>query len=266
MVSNVLLILLKNQVMANLILSAIDTVPTKKFEKEPIKAKTKDYIDQLSELQNLLFAQSKHSLLIILQGMDASGKDGVIKEVFSGTNPMGCRVNGFKKPSEEEMGHEFLWRIHKNVPPKGMIHIFNRSHYEDVVIQRVHKWVDMPTIKRRYEHINAFEQLIQENNTIILKFYLHVSQKEQMERLKERLSDPRKMWKYNPNDLAESKRWNEYMSAYEDAFNACGPKIPWIIVPSDKNWYKEYIVAKTIVEVLSNLKMEYPGLPGVKGS
>lgn len=251
--------------MALINLSKAATIPSAGFKKDSTKEKTKQYIEQLSELQNLLFAQSKYSLLIILQGMDASGKDGVIKEVFSGTNPMGCRVTGYKKPTEEEMSHEFLWRIHKNVPPKGMIHIFNRSHYEDVVIQRVHKWVDMTTIKRRYDHINAFEKLIQENNTIILKFYLHVSQKEQTERLKERLSDPRKMWKYNPNDLEESKRWGEYMTAYQDAFNACGPAIPWIIVPSDKNWYKEYIIAKTITETLSNLKMEYPGLPGVKG-
>ncbi len=246
--------------MAKIELSKIATTPTAKFKKDDLKSKTKKYIDQLSELQNLLFAQSKYSLLIILQGMDASGKDGVIKEVFSGTNPMGCRVKGFKRPTEEEMSHDFLWRIHANMPAKGMIEIFNRSHYEDVVIQRVHKWVDMPTIKSRFQDINAFEKLVQENNTIILKFYLHVSQEEQLERLKERLSDPRKMWKYNVNDIQESKLWPDYMEAYQDAFNACGPALPWIIVPSDKNWYKEYIIAKTIVDTLTALKMEYPKL------
>ncbi|MFI5171456.1 MAG: PPK2 family polyphosphate kinase [Chitinophagales bacterium] len=239
-------------------LSKINTTPPSGFDKEATKEKTKKLVGQMDELQNVLFAQSKYSLLIVLQGMDASGKDGVISEVFAGVNPMGCRVKGFKKPTDEEMGHDFLWRIHHHVPEKGMIQIFNRSHYEDVVIQRVHNWVDMPTIERRYRHINAFESLLQENNTVILKFYLHVSQEEQLERLEERLSDPKKMWKYNVNDRKESKLWDEYMAAYEDAFNNCGPDIPWHIVPADKNWYKEYLVAKTIIESLSKLDLQYP--------
>lgn len=239
---------------------SLETTPPASFDKDTCEKQTRKLTETLGELQNVLFAQSKYSLLVVLQGMDASGKDGVIKQVFSGINPMGCRVKGFKKPTEEEMAHDFLWRVHKVVPEKGMIQIFNRSHYEDVIIQRVHEWVDMDTIRRRYDHINAFERLLQENDTIILKFYLHVSQKEQMERLKERLSDPKKMWKYNPNDLEESKRWNEYMEAYEDAFRLCSPEIPWQIIPADKNWYKEYLIAKKIVETLSALDLRYPEL------
>jgi len=246
--------------MSTINLSQISTKPLKSVDKDECEAAIKNYLDQLKELQNILFAQQRYSLLVILQGMDASGKDGVINEVFSGVNPMGCRVAGFKKPTEEEIGHEFLWRIHKHMPQKGMIQIFNRSHYEDVIIQKVHKWVDLPSIERRYNHINAFEQLVSENETIILKFYLHVSQEEQLERLEERLSDPRKMWKYNANDILESKRWPEYMEAYETAFNKCSPEISWTIVPSDKNWYKEYLIAKTIVEALLRLDLSYPAL------
>jgi PPK2 family polyphosphate:nucleotide phosphotransferase len=242
-------------------LNSLSTRPPVTVDKSDCKDKTNAYIHELDELQNRLFAENKHSLLIVLQGMDASGKDGVIREVFSGVNPMGCRIQAFKKPTEIEMGHEFLWRVHQHAPQKGMIQIFNRSHYEDVVIQRVHKWVDADTIKRRYEHINAFERLLLENNTHILKFYLHVSQQEQHDRLAERLQMREKMWKYNANDLKESERWPEYMEAYQDAFNACGPDIPWHIIPSDKNWYKEFLVAETIVRLLRSLNMEYPGLP-----
>lgn len=247
--------------MTKISLSAISTLPPKSMDKGDTEKATEQLIDDLRDLQNVLFAQQKYGLLVVLQGMDASGKDGVIKEVFSGVNPMGCLVKGFKKPTEEEMSHDFLWRIHRNMPAKGMIQIFNRSHYEDVVIQKVHKWVDDDTIQQRYKHINAFEQLIQSNNTIILKFYLHVSREEQLERLQERLSDPKKMWKYNANDMEESKRWDEYMEAYEAAFNKCSPEIPWTVVPSDKNWYKEYLIAKKIVETLQTLDLKYPALP-----
>jgi polyphosphate kinase 2 (PPK2 family) len=178
--------------MTKISLAAVSSLPPKSYDKGDTENATENLIDELRELQNVLFAQQKYSLLVVLQGMDASGTDGVIKEVFSGVNPMGCRVQGFKKPTEEEMGHDFLWRIHRNMPTKGMIQIFNRSHYEDVVIQKVHNWVDENTIQQRYEHINAFEKLVQSNNTVILKFYLHVSREEQQERLKERLSDLKK--------------------------------------------------------------------------
>lgn len=244
--------------MQKILLSALSTLPPAGADKSDHEEKTHALIEELGELQNVLFAQGKYSLLVVLQGMDASGKDGVIREVFSGVNPMGCRVKGFKKPTEEEMKHDFLWRVHKEVPEKGMIQIFNRSHYEDVVIQKVHQWVDADTIRRRYDHINAFERLLAENDTRVLKFYLHISQKEQHERLQERLSDRRKMWKYNANDLEESKRWPEYMEAYESAFAHCGADVPWHIIPSDKNWYKEYLIAKTIVETLRSLDLAYP--------
>lgn len=246
--------------MSNIQLSTISTLPPKSMDKSDYEEKTKAYIEAIGEMQNMLFAQGKYSLLVVLQGMDASGKDGVIKEVFSGVNPMGCKVKGFKKPTEEEMKHDFLWRVHKEVPEKGMIQIFNRSHYEDVVIQRVHKWVDAATIKRRYAHINAFEQLLEENGTRVLKFYLHVSQEEQIERLKERLSDRKKMWKYNANDLEESKLWKDYMEAYQLAFDHCSGEVPWHIIPADKNWYKEYLIAQVIHDTLKSLNLEYPTL------
>lgn len=244
--------------MTGINLSKIPTKAPKHQDKEATKKETADLIKRFAELQNLMYAESKHSLLIILQGMDASGKDGVIKEVFRGVNPMGCYVKSWKKPSDEEMRHEFLWRVHKEVPPKGMIHIFNRSHYEDVLVQRVHKWVDEETIFRRFDHINNFERLLQENDTHILKFYLHVSREEQLSRLEERLSDPKKMWKYNPNDLQESERWDEYLAAYQDVISRCSPDIPWTVVPADQNWFKEYTVAKTIVNLLESLRMSYP--------
>jgi PPK2 family polyphosphate:nucleotide phosphotransferase len=243
------------------ILPTLSTAPPAGMDKSDIKKQTEELVKELSELQNLLFAEGKHSLLIVLQGMDASGKDGLIRDVFSAVNPMGCRVKPFKKPTEREMAHDFLWRIHQHVPQKGMIQIFNRSHYEDVLIQRVHQWVDMDTIRRRYDHINAFEQLLQENDTHIFKFYLHITQEEQHERLAERMQDRRKMWKYNANDMKESAHWEAYMEAYEDVFQVCSKEIPWTIIPAEKNWYKEYLVANAIVTKLRSLKMEYPALP-----
>jgi PPK2 family polyphosphate:nucleotide phosphotransferase len=229
-------------------------------EKAAVKEQTTELVKRIGELQAVMFAEGKHSLLIILQGMDASGKDGALRDVFNQVNPMGCRVKSWKKPTEEELSHDFLWRIHKEVPAKGMIQIFNRSHYEDVLIQRVHRWVDMDTIRRRYDHINAFERLLQEHRTHILKFYLHVSREEQLERLNERLSDPEKMWKYNAGDLKESELWDEYMAAYEDAFAHCSPEIPWVIVPSDRNWLKSNLIANTIVDLMESLRMAYPAV------
>lgn len=246
--------------MAKINLSAIDTRAPKKHNKDNTKKDLLKLKISLEELQNLLFAENKHSLLIIIQGMDASGKDGAVKNVFESVNPMGCRVIAFKKPSETEMKHDFLWRIHSNVPEKGMIHIFNRSHYEDVLIQRVHKWIDMKTVKQRFEHINNFEKLMQENGTTILKFYLHVSKEEQMERLQERLHDPEKMWKHNDNDVKERAYWKDYMNAYEDVFEHCSKYADWNIIPADQNWYKEFVIAKKVVETLKSFKMSFPVL------
>jgi PPK2 family polyphosphate:nucleotide phosphotransferase len=241
-------------------LSDIDTRAPKGMEKDATKEELNDILKDLDKLQNLLYAEGKHSLLIIIQGIDASGKDGLTRDVFTSMNPQGVNVISFKIPTAEELSHDFLWRVHKHAPPKGMIHIFNRSHYEDILITRVHDLIDDHTAKKRMEAINDFEKLLTEHNdTCILKFYLHVSHKEQLQRLDERMSDPQKMWKYNPDDLKESKRWDTYMKYYEDAFKNCDA-IPWHIIPSDQNWYKSYMVAKTIRKTLESLKMNYPGM------
>ncbi len=235
----------------------------KKFNKDKTKKELEILKIKLGDLQNVLYAEGKHSLLIVIQGMDASGKDGAVKNVFEAVNPMGCRVTAFKKPSEMEMKHDFLWRVHLQSPDKGMIHIFNRSHYEDVLIQRVHKWVDEKTIRQRFEHINNFEKLLKETGTIVLKFYLSVSKEVQLKRLQERLDDPTKMWKHNENDIKEREFWNDYMNCYEDVFENCSKNAAWNIVPSDQNWYKEYVMAKIIVDALEALEMKYPALAAV---
>ncbi len=246
--------------MTKIKLSNIDTNAPKKINKEHTKKELQKMKLAIGELQNLLYAEDKHSLLIIIQGMDASGKDGAVKNVFEAVSPMGCRVISFKQPSPLEMKHDFLWRIHQNIPERGMIHIFNRSHYEDVLVQRVHKWVDDKTIKQRFVHINNFEKLLKETNTAVLKFYLHISKEEQLKRLNERLSDPSKMWKHNDNDIKEREYWNAYMSAYEDVFEHCSIQADWQVVPADQNWYKEHIIAKKVIETLENFKMKFPQL------
>ncbi|HKR05820.1 MAG TPA: PPK2 family polyphosphate kinase [Bacteroidia bacterium] len=249
--------------MARIKLNSIATHAPGKFSKEQGKKELQKLKFRLDELQNLLYAEGKHALLIIIQGMDASGKDGAIKNVFDAVNPMGCRIISFKQPDVAEMKHDFLWRIHQHVPEKGMISVFNRSHYEDVLVQRVHHWVSGKIIKQRYNHINDFEKLLAETGTCVLKFYLHVSKAEQLERLEERLSDPSKMWKYNENDIKERQYWQDYMRAYEAAFENCSEYAPWHIVPADQNWYKEYLISKEIVETLENFKMKFPGLKAI---
>jgi PPK2 family polyphosphate:nucleotide phosphotransferase len=246
--------------MANVKLTAISTRAPRNVNKEKTKVKTEKILVELDELQNLLIAEAKHSLLVIIQGMDASGKDGAIRDVFGSLNPMGVSVKSFKAPTAEELSHDFLWRIHQAAPAKGMIKIFNRSHYEDVLITRVHGWCDDITAKKRMKAINDMEELLtKHSNTHILKFYLHISAKEQQERLHERTHDPRKMWKYNENDFAEAKLWKRYMAYYEDCFNTCN-KVPWHIIPSDQNWYKEHIIASKVYDTLTQLNMQYPGL------
>jgi PPK2 family polyphosphate:nucleotide phosphotransferase len=184
----------------------------------------------------------------------------VVRNVFTSMNPQGVNVKSFKVPTEEELAHDFLWRVHQHTPAKGMIQIFNRSHYEDILVTRVHKWCDDKTAKRRMKAINDFEDLLQKHNdTYILKFYLHVSPEEQQERLSERVKDPAKMWKYNEKDFEEAKLWDVYMEMYEDCFNNCDV-VPWTIVPADQNWYKEYIIATEVHKLLTGLKMQYPGL------
>lgn len=247
--------------MTKINLSEISTKAPEGMDKKAVKAITEEIVGELDELQNLLYAEHKHSILIILQGMDASGKDGLIRKVLGNMNPQGVNVHSFKAPTEEEKDHDFLWRIHKHAPAKGMIEVFNRSHYEDILIQRVHKWIDDEMAEKRMRAINNFERLLTEdNNTTILKFYLHISDEEQKERLKERRQDPRKMWKYNKNDSMEAKLWKEYRQMYEEAIENCND-VKWIIVPADQNWYKEYVVAQTLRDTLRSFNMEYPKLP-----
>jgi PPK2 family polyphosphate:nucleotide phosphotransferase len=241
-------------------LADISTRAPKEFDKKETKELTEKLLTELDDLQNVLYAESKHAILIILQGMDASGKDGAIRHVFSGINPQGIGVTSFKVPTEEELKHDFLWRIHPHAPAKGMIQIFNRSQYEDVLVTRVHDIIDDATAAQRFDAINHFEELLTLHNaTTILKFYLHISPEEQQERFKERLTDPHKHWKYNANDFAEAKLWDQYRQAYEDVFANCNA-IPWTIVPADQNWYKEYVITQKIVEALKELNMQYPDL------
>lgn len=241
-------------------LNKIDTRAPKDRDKEITKKKTQEILEKMDELQNRLFAENKHSLLVVLQGMDASGKDGVIRNVFGILNAQGVTVQSFKAPTSEELAHDFLWRVHHRAPARGMIQVFNRSHYEDILVTRVHGWCDDETAKKRMKAINNFEELLQNhNNTRILKFYLHISQQEQRERIAERIKDPRKQWKYNENDIQEAKLWDKYVEMYEDCFENCN-RIPWTIVPADQNWYKENLIATIVYELLKSLDMNYPGL------
>jgi PPK2 family polyphosphate:nucleotide phosphotransferase len=246
--------------MAKIILKDISTRAPKEADKIETKAKTEKLLEEFDELQNLLYASSANALLVVFQGMDASGKDGAIRKVFSTVNPQGIIVHSFKVPTEEELKHDFLWRVHLQTPGKGMIQVFNRSHYEDILVTRVHKWCDDETAKKRMKAINDFEELLTEhNNTQIIKFYLHVSQEEQLQRLNERVTDPTKQWKYNMKDFDEAKLYQEYHNMYEDCFEHCD-KVPWHVVPADQNWYKEFVMVKTIVNTLKSLNMTFPGL------
>ena len=246
--------------MGKIKLSEISTKAPDGWDKKETKEKLVEILEELDELQNLLYAESKHSVLVVIQGMDASGKDGAVRNVFGKLNPQGVLVRSFKVPSPEELAHDFLWRIHLHTPQKGYIQIFNRSHYEDILVTRVHKSIDNKTAHKRMQAINDFEKLLREHNdTHILKFYLHISPKEQQERLEERIQNPAKQWKYNENDFAEAKLWDDYMEMYEDCFENCND-VPWTIVPSDQNWYKEYTIATALKKLLNSLDMKYPGL------
>lgn len=241
-------------------LNSISTKAEKSIDKEATKTKTRELIESIQQLQDKLIASKKYAVLVILQGMDASGKDGAIKNVFGSLNPIGVNVHSFKKPTEEEMAHDFLWRVHQVVPKKGEITIFNRSHYEDVLIQRVHKWVNEKVIEQRFDAINDFEKLLENNDTKIIKCYMHISEDEQLERLEERKTNPEKMWKHDENDWEERKLWPQYRDAYESVFENCSKSAKWHIVPTDQNWYKEYIIAKLLKDTLEDLKLEFPQL------
>jgi PPK2 family polyphosphate:nucleotide phosphotransferase len=214
---------------------------------------------RLEELQEILYAEGKHALLIVLQAMDAGGKDGAIRSVFKGVNPQGIRVTSFKVPTVEELAHDFLWRIHQHVPPRGMIGIFNRSHYEDVLVVRIENLVPEAIWKARYDHINAFERVLTDSGVTILKFFLHISKEEQKERFEERLRQPDKQWKFAKGDLAVRAKWDQYMAAYEDVLTRCNTdQSPWHIVPANKKWYRDIVISRTIIETLEKLDMRYP--------
>lgn len=214
---------------------------------------------RLAELQDKLFAQSKKALLVVFQAMDAGGKDGAIKKVFDSVNPQGVRAASFKVPTPVELAHDFLWRIHQVVPPKGYIGIFNRSHYEDVLVVRVNEIVPRGVWEKRYDMINAFERLLAENGTTILKFYLHISKDEQKDRLQARLDDPEKRWKFSVGDLPVRERWDDYMAAYEDVFTRCNTDdAPWHIVPANKKWYRDLVITRTIVGAMEKMGLAYP--------
>src|SRR6516225_5860475 len=218
-----------------------------------------EQLKELAKLQNLLYAENRRSVLIILQGMDTSGKDGTIRHVMSGLSPLGVQVKAFKAPTEEELAHDFLWRVHKEVPRHGFIGIFNRSHYEDVLIVRVRELVPREVWKARYEQINQFEKALTKNGVIILKFFLHISKGEQKRRLEQRLADPTRYWKFSLHDVEERGYWSGYRKAYEAALSRCSTKwAPWHVVPANKKWYRNLVVAETVVQTLSDFKMAYP--------
>jgi PPK2 family polyphosphate:nucleotide phosphotransferase len=239
-------------------LSKIDTKAPKSLDKDQTKEKTKKLVQKIGEIQATLYAENKHKVLIVLQGMDASGKDGATKSLLSEINPQGARVISFKVPNTEEFSYDYLWRIHKAVPPKGMIHVFNRSHYEDILVNTVHGYIPEKEIAKRYDQINAFEKLLSETGTTILKFYLHISKEEQLVRLEERKTDPTKQWKYNPKDFEERKLWDNYRKVYEKIIDDCSKSIQWHVIPADKNWYRDYLIAEKVYEALKGLMCEYP--------
>lgn len=215
--------------------------------------------DRLEALQELLYAENKRRVLIVLQAMDTGGKDGVIRRVFDGVNPQGVKVAGFKKPTPEELAHDYLWRVHPHVPGSGEIAIFNRSHYEDVLVVRVHGLAPEDRWRRRFDHINAFERLLADEGTVILKFFLHISKDEQKARLQARLDDPEKHWKFRIGDLDERKRWDDYMAAYAEAIaRTSTPHAPWFVIPSDRKWYRDLVIGRIIVDTLEGLDMRYP--------
>jgi len=214
---------------------------------------------RLEELQEMLYAEHKHKILVVLQAMDTGGKDGAIRHVFEGVNPQGTRVANFKEPTLEELDHDFLWRVHKQVPAKGELVIFNRSQYEEVLIVRVHNLVPKNVWEKRYDQINAFEQMLAETGTTILKFYLHIDKDEQKKRLQARLGDPTKHWKFRRGDLDERKLWHEYMEAYEDVLNKTSTDFaPWYIVPANHKWYRDWVISSILVETLNDLNMKFP--------
>jgi PPK2 family polyphosphate:nucleotide phosphotransferase len=215
--------------------------------------------DRLAALQQMLYAESKHKVLVVLQGMDTSGKDGTIKHVFRTINPVGVKVANFKRPNDVELAHDYLWRIHEHTPRNGRMVIFNRSHYEDVLVVRVHDMVDETVWKRRYEHIRNFEQMLADEGTLVVKLFLHISKGEQRDRLQERLDNPAKNWKFEHGDITERAHWDEYTTAYQEAISETSTEqAPWYVVPADRKWYRNLVVSQLLIDKLEGLDMHYP--------
>jgi len=235
------------------------TCPEKSINEEESRNKTADNVKDIGDRQSMLFAESKKSLLVIFQGMDTSGKDGAIKKVFADVNPNGCHVISFGRPTEREYSQDFLWRIHHHTPPFGMIHIFNRSHYEDILVPSVEGYIDQSIIKERYQQINDFEKMLEANGTTIVKFFLHISKEEQEERLKERMTNPKKFWKHKDSDWTAREKWDQYLEAYDTIIEKCNI-VPWHIIPADKNWYKELLVSGQVEMALKKIGSKFPPL------
>ena len=251
--------LVKNNDKMNL--SDWDPDETSEFDgpKKEALIKIKKLNKRLESLQEMLYAEHKHKVLIILQAMDTGGKDGTIRSVFEGVNPQGVKVASFKVPTPEELDHDYLWRIHKHTPAKGEIVIFNRSHYEDLLVVRVHDLAPEKVWRKRFQHINEFERMLKDEGTTIIKFYLNINQEEQKERLLERINTPEKRWKFNPGDLDERKLWKKYINAYEDVLSKTSkPWAPWYVIPANRNWYRNLVISTILVDTLEKLKMKYP--------
>ncbi|HRC87755.1 MAG TPA: polyphosphate kinase 2 family protein [Thermoanaerobaculia bacterium] len=243
-------------------LAEIDPGKTGKIKKEEAQERLAENQKRLTSLQNRFFAARSHSLLIVLQAMDGGGKDGTIRSVMGAFNPQGVEVTSFKVPTPEELSHDFLWRVHNRIPGRGTIGIFNRSHYEDVLVVRVKELVPEPVWRPRYEAISQFEKLLADNSTRIVKIFLHISPEEQAERMKDRMTDPDEYWKFNPGDLEERRRWPDYMAAYEEALSRCNTSwAPWYVVPADHKWYRNLLVSEILVATLEGMHLEYPKPP-----
>jgi PPK2 family polyphosphate:nucleotide phosphotransferase len=229
------------------------------YDKERARVETQELQSRMRDLQERLYAQGTKALLIVLQAMDTGGKDGAIKKVFEGINPQGVQVTAFKAPTPGELAQDFLWRVHIHTPPKGYIGIFNRSHYEDVLVVRVNKLVSKSVWQKRFEHLNNFERLLAESGTRIIKFYLHISKDEQKERLQARLDNPEKNWKFSTGDLPVREQWEDYMAAYQDAITHCNTEYaPWHIVPANHKWYRDLYIARVIVNTLEDMNPKFP--------
>lgn len=242
----------------NIKLENINTKAPEKINKAVCKRKFDKLQKELFDLQHLFYASDTYSLLIIFQGIDTSGKDSTIRHVFSHVNPLGVHATSFKAPNDAEVEHDYMWRIFQKLPEKGRIQVFNRSYYEDILVPTIQKALSLQLIDKRYNFINAFEQHLLDNKTLVLKFFLHISEDEQKKRIQERLKAPEKRWKYSDEDVKSSKKWNDYALVYERILNRCSAEIPWVIIPSDNKWYRNYLVLSTIVSHLKKLNLKFP--------